>query len=411
MLSRIKFDLGPVVDQILDRVPENFWTDSSTTFLDPAIAGGQFVKSIENRLISIGHDRNNVKRRVFGCEEYEHQVKYAVNKHNLIGNYKVSNFSKQDGKNMNFDVIVGNFPFTEAPGEAREESGNSNNSTLYDDFLEVSFKTARYINVIIPAGWTMKSSHVSRYLEHGLKSVTFLDAKKVFPGVAIRSGITVVEFDQGYKGDISITTTQGQIYQQSRLDPIQDVEPKVKTILAKIDSHGGLAGVVHHGDFEIPKGTKGSLERLLASSKMYSETAKGKYTIPVLLYSGGNSRSATWAYAKHDMPSTVGYKITFPKASDRFILGKVRILKPGEGVSTALYYIKCANKKEATKWQQWLEHAIVTYSLKHHKTNDTVNTYNNCMGHIPKCPEVDLSDTELKKLFDFNKDEYDTIQS
>jgi len=407
MIPRVKFNIEQVAQMMVDRIPSEYIDNTNSRFLDPAIGGGQVVKLLEERV------QYDISTRVFGCEAEPLYVDYARNKNQLQGTYATVKYNDiiEKGFTMEFDVIVGNFPFTEAPGEAREESGNSNNSTLYDDFLEVSFKTAKYINVIIPAGWTMKSSHVSRYLEHGLKSVTFLDAKKVFPGVAIRSGITVVEFDQGYKGDIAITTTQGQTYQQSRLDPIQDVDPKVKTILAKIDSHKGLAGVVHHGDFEIPKGTKGSLERLLASSKMYSETANGKYITPVLLYSGGNSRSATWAYAKHDMPSTVGYKVTFPKASDRFILGKVRILKPGEGVSTALYYIKCANKKEATKWQQWLEHAIVIYSLKHHKTNDTVNTYNNCMGHIPKCPQVELSDAELKKLFDFNKDEYDTVQS
>ena len=49
--------------------------------------------------------------------------------------------------------------------------------------------------------------------------------------------------------------------------------------------------------------------------------------------------------------------------------------------------------------------------LKYHKTNDTVNTYNNSMGHIPKCPGLDLTDDNLKKLFEFTDEEYAVIQS
>jgi hypothetical protein len=407
MIPRIKFNIEPIAQMMVDRIPSEYINNPSSRFLDPAIGGGQVVKLLEDRV------QCNIQTRVFGCEAEPLYVDYARNKNQLQGTYATVKYNDiiEKGFTMNFDVIVGNFPFTESPGDAREESGNSNNSTLYDDFLEVSFKTAKYINVIIPAGWAKKSAQVTRYLEKGLKSVTFLDAKKVFPDVAIRSGITVVEFEQGYNGDVTVTTTEGQTYQQPRKDPIQDVNPNIKTILSKIDSSGGLMGVIHHGDFEIPKGTKGSLDRLLASSKLYSETATSKYTTHVLLYSGGNSRSATWAYAKHNMPSTSGYKVTFPKASDRFILGKVRILKPGQGVSTALYYIKCDTKKEADKWQKWLEHNIVLYSLKHHKTNDTVNTYNNSMGHIPRCPDIDLTDSNLKKLFNFTDKEYELIQS
>jgi hypothetical protein len=392
---------------MIDRIPSEYIDNPTSRFLDPAIGGGQVVKLLENRV------QYNISTRVFGCEAEPLYVDYARNKNQLQGTYATVKYNDiiEKGFSMDFDVIVGNFPFTETPGEAREESGNSNNSTLYNDFMEVSFKTAKYINVIIPAGWAKKSTQVNRYLDKGLKSVTFLDAKKVFPDVNIRSGITVVEFEFGYNGPVSITTTDGVTYQQTRQDNIQDINPAIKTALSKIDAFGGLNGIVNHGDFEIPKGTKGSLDRLLESSKLYSKDKTNKHTVPVLLYSGGNTREATWAHANYSMASVSGYKVTFPKASDRFILGKVRILSPGQGVSTALYYIKCDTKKEAEKWLTWLEHSIVCYSLKYHKTNDTVNTYNNSMGHIPKCPGVDLTDEELKNLFEFSNEEYDVIQS
>ena len=405
MIPRIKFDIDWLGRQIVDRIPDHYINDQNTRFLDPAIGGGQVVRPLEHRV------KYNLQNRVFGCESEPLYVDYARNDKDLKGTYRVVKYEdiKTKGFNMDFDVIVGNFPFTESPGQAREQSGNSNNSTLYDDFLEMSFKTAKYINVIIPAGWAKKSSQVDHYKKHGLKSVTFLEAKRVFPDVAIRSGITVVEFDQGYNGPIEITTTNGHTYTQPRSQSIQDVDPLVKTILKKIDALGGLNGCVNHGDYEIPKGTKGSLERLLANSSLYTEVPTSKSNIPVLLYSGGDNRDATWAYSNNAFKSSAGYKITFPKASDRFILGKVRILTPGQGVSTALYYIKCGSKKEAEKWKLWLEHPVVRYSLQHHKTNDTVNTYNNSLGHIPRCPGCDINDIEIKKLFSFTDQEWSKI--
>ena len=407
MIPRVKFNIEQVAQMMIDRIPSEYINNPTSRFLDPAIGGGQVVKLLEDRV------QYNINTRVFGCEAEPLYVDYARNKNQLQGTYAPVKYNDiiEKGFSMDFDVIVGNFPFTETPGEAREESGNSNNSTLYNDFMEVSFKTAKYINVIIPAGWAKKSTQVTRYLDKGLKSVTFLDAKKVFPDVNIRSGITVVEFEFGYNGPVSITTTDGVTYQQTRQDSIQDVNPAVKTALSKIDAFGGLNGIVNHGDFEIPKGTKGSLDRLLESSKLYSKDKTNKHTVPVLLYSGGNTREATWAYANYSMASASGYKVTFPKASDRFILGKVRILSPGQGVSTALYYIKCDTREEAEKWLAWLEHSIVSYSLKYHKTNDTVNTYNNSMGHIPRCPPIELTDKNLKKLFEFSNEEYAVIQS
>lgn len=404
MIPRIKFNIGWLGRLIVDRIPERYIQDTKTKFLDPAIGGGQVVKYLESRV------KYDLVSRVFGCESEPLYVDYAKNANDLEGTYAVVKYADiiTKGFNMKFDVIVGNFPFTETPGLAREESGNSNNSVLYDDFLEVSFKAAKYISVIIPAGWAKKSAQINKYLQHGLKSVIFLDAKKVFPDVAIRSGVSVVEFEKGYDGLVEITTTDGHTYTQPRDQPIQDVDPSVKSILAKIDNLGGLSGMVSHGDYEIPKGTKGSLERLLAATSSFREAPNAKFNIPVLLYSGGDNRDATWAYSSEKHASTDGYKVTFPKASDRFILGKVRILSPGQGVSRALYYIKCKTKKEAEKWRDWLEHPIVSYSLKFHKTNDTVNTYNNAMNHIPRCPE-NLDELSIKKMFSFTKNEYSKI--
>ena len=87
MLSRIKFKIDLLVEEILDGCPESLWISSTTKFFDPAIGGGQFVAAIEQRLRRHDHNDANIRSRVFGFEESELHIRYAVNKHNLVGQY------------------------------------------------------------------------------------------------------------------------------------------------------------------------------------------------------------------------------------------------------------------------------------------------------------------------------------
>lgn len=113
MLSRLKFEIEPLVAEILDQLPETVWTSSSTTFFDPAIGGGQFVRAVEQRLRSRGHSNTNIRKRVFGFEESNLHIRFAVNKYKLVGQYARKPYNKflEMDNSMKFDVIVGNPPF------------------------------------------------------------------------------------------------------------------------------------------------------------------------------------------------------------------------------------------------------------------------------------------------------------
>lgn len=113
MLSRMKFEIEPLVAEMLDQLPESVWTSSSTTFFDPAIGGGQFVRAIEQRLRDAGHSDANIRGRVFGFEESDLHIRFAVNKYKLVGQYvrkPYDNFFELDDT-MKFDVVIGNPPY------------------------------------------------------------------------------------------------------------------------------------------------------------------------------------------------------------------------------------------------------------------------------------------------------------
>lgn len=148
MLSRIKFEIDPVVNSMLDQLPADTWTSTTETFLDPAMAGGQFVREIERRLLAAGHSRENVAGRVYGIEQYEHQVQYAVNKYKLLGNYTVDDFLEKEFT-MKFDNIVGNPPFQDG------------NQGIWQEFVKVSLdnlKNGGIISFITPNSWANGSN-------------------------------------------------------------------------------------------------------------------------------------------------------------------------------------------------------------------------------------------------------------
>jgi len=47
---RLEVEYNQAINGMLDQVPESIWLDKSKTFLDPCMAGGQFIKVIVDRL-------------------------------------------------------------------------------------------------------------------------------------------------------------------------------------------------------------------------------------------------------------------------------------------------------------------------------------------------------------------------
>lgn len=193
MIGRLKFDISDLVAEMLDQLPESVWTSTDTTFLDPCMGGGQFVAEIERRLRDHGHNDENIASRVHGFENNLMRVNYAINKHNLVGNYQANiNFLEADVQKK-FDVIVGNPPYQDG-----NKQGGQNK--IYNQFAKKSLDLMTdnsNLILVTPTSVLKKSKRFSVIGQPGLKTVSF-SADKSFPDIGV--GVCYWHIENGYSG-------------------------------------------------------------------------------------------------------------------------------------------------------------------------------------------------------------------
>ena len=157
MLSRMKFEIEPLVAEMLDQLPEAVWSSNSTTFFDPAIGGGQFVRAIEQRLRSCGHSDANIRGRVFGFENNLLKVQSTVNKYSLVGQYAVKPYEKffELDNTMKFDVVVGNPPYQNTHEKDAESKRKVGNKLWYQFIFKATelVKPNGYVTMVSPNQW------------------------------------------------------------------------------------------------------------------------------------------------------------------------------------------------------------------------------------------------------------------
>jgi hypothetical protein len=149
----MKFEIEPLIAEMLDHLPDSVWISDSTTFFDPAIGGGQFVRAIEQRLRSQGHSDQNIRKRVFGLETSDLHIRYAVNKHKLVGQYAKKPYEKflELDDTVKFDVVVGNPPY-------QKENSKAKRWTLWEEFVKKSKTLADTVIMVTPQSVTSPST-------------------------------------------------------------------------------------------------------------------------------------------------------------------------------------------------------------------------------------------------------------
>jgi hypothetical protein len=140
MLSRTKFQISELVNEILNKLPVDIFISPNTTFADLQIGGAQFIIELVNRLRTFGHSDDNIRTRVFGFAENKLYYSYVMGKYSGL---PVTFDIYKEEINMEFDVVIGNPPY---------QRSTSKTHKLWVEFLKKSiFLSKKYVALVTPS--------------------------------------------------------------------------------------------------------------------------------------------------------------------------------------------------------------------------------------------------------------------
>jgi len=147
-IRRLVFDIDLLVESMIKKIPQKIFKSKTTTFLDPAIGGGQFLRAVIAKLKKYGHSDENITRRIYGLESNLFYLN--AGSFDLLGNFYVDTGQNFDMfKHMKFDVIIGNPPYQMQVGPDKTEP-------IWDEFVFKSLELLKkdgYLCMIHPSGW------------------------------------------------------------------------------------------------------------------------------------------------------------------------------------------------------------------------------------------------------------------
>lgn len=234
-----------MVDLLEEQDPEIF-KNKETTFIDLYTKSGLYLTEIAKRLFVglrevIPDEEERIRwileRQLYGCAPSN--IIY-----NMVKNYVYAGFPEIDdsnlleldlteaakagqvkqvlaerfGREMKFDVIIGNPPYQESDGGDESDTNRTRGGAipLYNLFVDQSKRLdPKYISLIIPSRWYSGGRGLDRFRSEMLSDrrishlSDFPTASDLFANVEIKGGVCYFLWDSDYQGDCEVRNVNG----------------------------------------------------------------------------------------------------------------------------------------------------------------------------------------------------------
>ena len=330
MLARLKFKIDSLVNEILDRIPQDLIING--TVLDPSMGGGQFVKEVERRKRAAGKTDQEIRSTVFGVESNILRRNYAVNKWKLAGTYLVGNALKMDFDGMKFDVVVGNPPYNSNDTQRDNKAHRGQGDNLAKKFMLKSIELCTgHIAMIMPYGNTYSSSIAKYYHKSGLYNITRTKFESISQTVGIyffnRQAVVDNVIDDF---NIELAIPKNNIAKYYHIQP----------------------GCLNRQDYE-------HLTFDTGSYKIYITTAVIRYTDDIKLVTDLKDRTfGNW-------------RVIVNTTASQDNIGKILIAEPTAYLSKSVNAFIVGNEQEAIKLQSYLSQPFVNKIMKQVKATSS----------------------------------------
>lgn len=398
MLARIKFEIGGLVREIVERLPAEVFTSTETTFLDPAMAGGQFLVEIIRKLRDNGHSDDNIASRVFGLAEDRLDLNYAQRKNGVIGQLAVGGIETLENyKNMGkkFDVVIGNPPY--------QDAGNKNaRMVLWPKFIEKAFDlcmSGGIVALVTPKSWTTSGDmYTTFFVSKQAIAINLDECAKHFPGVGSTFSYFVVK-NASNAGDVITVTTSSGSYTTTQL-PLYGIEHGLvaAAIISKTSALGDFFDVMSSSGYNSSKFSTGdkSVSKVQTSTHPYQVLHGTKKGVDQFFY------SSLLDLTEHGVPRVI---MSIWVAN----YDKMRV---SDSLLTSQDYrhFPAATMQEAHNLHGVLQSKLYKFIAR---TVATTSRFSN--ASVARFPKVDLTrswtDQELYAHFNLTQEEIDLIEA
>ena len=396
--------------EMLDKIPEDFWTSPKKVF-EPCSGKGGFLLDVINRFDTGLKILDDKERRRVILEEclyfaelnpvnifinkllIDPEVEYKLNFYQ--GNTLELNVKEKFGLEK-FDLVVGNPPY---------------NKNLYKKFSIYCMLISKMTLFVIPSTFTIGVSHIkfiNQLKENGIKIVNFID-KSVWK---TKIDIETLYFlsHKGYNNDLIINDIQ-----VSRIEKIYNLDKFYHQILTKINSHEKLT---------LLKGTNKTLNHHKPIETEHIKFKKTEQYNKSILSRLNGGRKEEHYYTDVNGEISKGFNVLFPRGTASYNsisnLKKVdksivysKIIEGDEMLSTGIVYINCSTFEEAEfiQWYMMRSKLVRLLFMKENKFSELTRGFVNI---IPKPNIKDnniMTDKYIYNYFNLNKEEISYLEN